>query len=405
MLSINYQPCITPAPGCYRLRWLEIHSRSNTLRERERRYSTKPIAEAALAQRMLNWRPLTWEVSVDDYRTLAGHLQHACKLFASRAVTFVPRADALHLLLATILGTVPSAAQLAWAAWYLGVWLTDGGSNTAWISQGGAPPPDPQHHQQVMDRLLEYQQLFGERALKVFDRVSSAGHPQYWFQFGGGGAAQKTASIAHRLLQAYGLIGNKHVPQAWICDTLEVRRRIFAGGAGLRRLLQRGPKLLRRPTHASTCLRTAAAHARSLLVCSTATQVTIKRHRVALGLKQLAGSLGLRNSAAYNRWFANQETGVEYDGYLVRCSGDMWDVVQYCALTHKQCPAPGQPNYVAKGRASRCYGFDIEPLPVGDYHGFSVHGGANQRILLADFTVTHNVMRAARILPSVLPAA
>ena len=70
-------------------------------------------------------------------------------------------------------------------------------------------------------------------------------------------------------------------------------------------------------------------------------------------------------------------------------SGEMWEIVQYCALSHKRAPDPS----VVQLEDSRCYGFTVTALPVGDYYGFAVHGGANRRFLLADFTITHNVHR------------
>ena len=117
----------------------------------------------------------------------------------------------------------------------------------------------------------------------------------------------------------------------------------------------------------------------------------MKQKRFARALKTLASSIGLRNSSIQPTSCTNPETGEVYDGFRLCISGDMWDVVQYCALTYKQCPRPGQPNYLAKNKDSRCYGLTITVLAVGTYHGFAVHGGADERILLADFTVTHNV--------------
>ena len=121
-------------------------------------------------------------------------------------------------------------------------------------------------------------------------------------------------------------------------------------------------------------------------------QVAMKHRHFADGLKTLAGSLGLRNGLVGQKRCTNPETEEVYEGFRVTFSGDMWDVMQYCALTYKQCPRPGQPNYVAKSKDSRCYGFTITALPVSNYHGFAVHGGANRRLLLEDFTVTHNVI-------------
>jgi hypothetical protein len=117
----------------------------------------------------------------------------------------------------------------------------------------------------------------------------------------------------------------------------------------------------------------------------------MKHKSFADGLKTLAGSIGIRNSVAHPKRCTNPETEEVYNGFRLCISGDTWQVVQYCALTYKQCPRPGQPNYVAKNKDSRCYGFKVTPLPVGNYYGFAVHGGVNRRILLEDFTVTHNV--------------
>lgn len=64
------------------------------------------------------------------------------------------------------------------------------------------------------------------------------------------------------------------------------------------------------------------------------------------------------------------------------------------------------PTVLASKRASprrqvkdaRVFGFEVVPLGVGDYYGFTVDG--NHRFLLGDFTVTHNTVSALGILLS-----
>ena len=233
VLTVNAKPRVEArGGGQYRLVWWEVDG-NNQLAEASKSYHSKQAAEAALARLMAGtttspaWEPLVWEVSVDEFLTQPPYILNVCKLFASRHVTFQPRLDGLHLQLARVLGHLPSAAQLEWAAWYLGVWVTDGHCHQASICQGSAPTPAPHHHEEVMNHLLDYAALFHEPVTQVLDQYSPAGHAFHWFKFGGANDCKQ--SIAHRLLQSYGLIGNKRIPQAWICDTLEVRRRIFAG--------------------------------------------------------------------------------------------------------------------------------------------------------------------------------
>ena len=173
VLVINAKPTVKArGGGQFGLQWYELGTNGRA-RITSRTYHTRAAATTAQTQMMVGWQPFTWEVSVDDFlNNTSNDVARVCMLYASLDVTFQPRADALHLLLAGILGVVPTSAQVKWTAWYLGVWVTDGMASSAWISQGGAPPPDPHHHRQVMQRLMHYQALFGEQVRRVNDQVS-----------------------------------------------------------------------------------------------------------------------------------------------------------------------------------------------------------------------------------------
>ena len=198
---------------------------ANNMKERTRRFPSEAAANAECALRLVGWQPLVWELSVDDFLSRSKTVQSRCKLYQSLAVSFQPRGDGLSQQLTALLGDLPSTAQLKWMAWFLGMWVTDGLMSRDCIVQGGPPRGQPFSHHRVMVRLRQYQALFGEPVKQINDGNSTAGHPVYYFEFG----ASRVKSVARRLLDAYGLIDHKHIPQAWICDTLEVRRRIFAG--------------------------------------------------------------------------------------------------------------------------------------------------------------------------------
>ena len=331
-------------------------------------YDTPQLAQAKVDRILADgWEPVVWEVSVEQFLThSATAVRRYCMLIACNAITFDnPQLASLNRVLTIVLGDAPTVAQVKYMAWWLGVWVTDGHSGRASVSQGGAPPPDRHHHQEIMDRLLDYRQLFNEPVAKVFDQVSSAGWNVYWFNYGAG-------SVADRVLRVYGLLNNKHIPRALICDSLDVRRWLLAG-------LIDGDGYYARDNNTY--------------------EIAAKHHHVMADYKELAATLGLRNGAIVARdIYVNQQTGEEeidpvtrrpYRSHRIHLSGYMWDAVQHCAATYKKCPQPGTPGYVEKNKDSHCYGLAIAEIGEGEYFGFTVDG--NERFLLADYTVTHNV--------------
>ena len=342
-------------------------------------YDTPAVAQAKVARILATgWEPLEWDVSVEKYQHASAAARHRCKLIACAAVTFNnPQLPSLQHVLTVALQAQqqqqhgrqpaqhigqPTPAQVDYMAWWLGVWVTDGCSDRASVSQGRADPPDPHNHHEIFTELHRYTQLFnGQPVQQRFHQQSSAGWDTFFFDYGAG-------SVADLVLRAYGLLNNKHIPRALICDSLAVRRRLLAGiidGDGYY-------------TEGNTY------------------ELQARQHTVIAGYKELAATLGLRNSSIQPHYCTNQQTGQVYTGHRISISGDMWDAVQDCAATYKRCPQPGTAGYVDKNKDTRCYDFDITELDDGDYFGFSVHGGINRRFLLKDYTVTHNVSLQSR---------
>ena len=360
VLMNNHKPCVVERSdrGTWRFVLWELTT-DNRMVKTTRNFATEEQAQEELDVHIMGWEPIMWEVSVETYMAASREVKLCCLLVACGAITFTNAAlPSLHHVLTQALRAPPSNAQLHWIAWWLGIWMTDGISDRPSISQGG---PDPRHrhhhHHEMFARLHEYAVLFGEPVLQVYDHEISAGNDSWFFNYG-------MNSVVGRVLQLYGMLNNKHMPRALICDSVDVRQRLLAG-------------IIDGDGHYRT---------------QNDYELSAKALHVATGYKELAATLGLRNSAISKRTMINERTGKKYTGQRIWLSGDMWYAVRYCAATYKRCPQPGIDDYVEKIRASRCYGLKIRELPEpGDYFGFEVHGGANRRFLLEDYTVTHNV--------------
>ena len=371
VLVNDCEPTKAECSSGWTVRWWELTT-DNVMRERSysRGLCTEEQAQAKLDAVTASWAPLEWEVSVEEFLRTSVNAQRNCKLMACQAITFInPLLPSLHQVLAAVLGVSPTPAQLEYVAWWLGIWLTNGESERATVCQATAPPPDAHHHRPIFARLLDYQRLFNQPVDQAFDRKSDADWDECWFSYSVGG-------VADLVLRAYGLINNKHIPQALICDSLDVRRRLMAG-----------------------LLDGAGSYARD----NNIYEITALHRRVLVGCKELAATLGLRNGAIHARSIhitphtaepdVDSQTGKLRLSHSIHISGDTRDVLQYCVAACKQCPSPiDTPGFTNKTNVeSRCYGFTITELPVGDYFGFAVHGGVNRRFLLDDYTVTHNV--------------
>lgn len=350
--------------------WLELNT-LNQLEERKQRFHTREEAVAYCAAMLRTWQPLEWEVSVEEFLATDKSLQRHCQQMAAPAVTFVnPQLPTLAAVLQTLMRSVPSAEQVQWAAWYMGLWIADCRSEREWISLGGPAQGQEGSHWEIVRELNRYPVLFGEQVVECFSKLSSAGHPVCEYRFGGGGSGYYRESIAHHLLLAYGLIDNKYIPHAWLCDSLDVRRRIFAG-----------------------IIDAASYYDRT----NNVYELQNKHKQLVAGYKLLAASLGLRNGALRYGEQIDEVAGEVYGGWRVSISGELCDVEQFMQATYKRCAQPDKRDCAAKTNDSRCFGFTITEQPPGEYFGFAVHGGTNHRLLLEDFTVTHNTVTSATV--------
>lgn len=152
-------------------------------------------------------------------------------------------------------------------------------------------------------------------------------------------------------LKAYGLIGNKHIPQEYISNSEGVRLELLAG------LLDTD----------------------GYLSCNTYS-ISQKSLGMAKQIKYIADTLGFKTSLKVSRKTWNK---VDYrDYYTVYICGDVWRIPCKVArkIVRKEDKHPNK-NW-------RYSALSVTPLGVGDWCGMILDG--NHRYLHSDGTVTHN---------------
>ena len=364
----------------WRVRWFEVDGR-NAMKRFSRRFESEAAGDVELTQRLHSWEPLEWEVTVRDYLSTPVWIRRHLRLFRPGPVTFSNphyHRQSIHSTLHSILGAVPSSSQTEWAAWYLGLWITSGLSHVDCICRGG-PPESRSSHCSLISRLLSYTSLFGEAVTQELDRRhSSAGHSVYLFKFGqlGGDGGMTAESIACRLLNAFDLIRNPHVPQAWVCDEVEVRRHLLAG-------------VLDGNAHYNAAVNTSS-------LGSTRHELCHPSRAVLSQVRTLALSLGITATRPVMNPITDPTTEAHSSGFCMTLSGFVVEASQYCALASRRSFDK------TLGKEARSFPFRVKTRAKGEYFGFAVHGGINRRFLLDDFTITHNVSSAHTVTP--LPA-
>jgi len=160
--------------------------------------------------------------------------------------------------------------------------------------------------------------------------------------------------------KAYGLPLNKHIPQAYLTNTEEVRLALLAG-----------------------LLDTDGYMARNGYVISQANAA------LASQIKYLADTLGFRTSITrYTPRCGNN--GVLCTAYRIHINGDTWRIP--CRVKRKQI----RQAEVRKAKDFRLSEISIEPAGEGEWAGFELDG--DHLFLLEDGTVTHNSWSIARAL-------
>lgn len=222
--------------------------------------------------------------------------------------------------------------------YFLGIWLGDGVATKSYIAT---------QDEEVITYLGEFANDL-KLNLQCYQQ-----HPQKCplYRITGGYTGNKGYSLKVALREI-GVLGNKHIPEAFLINSAQKRLELLAG-------------LIDSDGH--------------YLVQSNGYEITQKDKALTKQIKFLCDSLGFRTSFAPKK-AAIKSIGYETEVYRIRIYGDV-DKIPVRIKRKQARPWKSPVNWQVTG-------IKVEYDKVDDYYGFELDG--NGRFLLEDMTVTHN---------------
>ncbi|KAJ2581821.1 eukaryotic translation initiation factor 5B [Coemansia sp. RSA 1836] len=183
-----------------------------------------------------------------------------------------------------------------------------------------------------------------------------------WLGNGANGTPSPEAELTRKALaEAFALTDEKSIPDALLTASLSLRREFLAGVVD----------------SDGTSFVTAAAASGDNSVAKECWEVTSSNEQFLLQLRGLARSIGL---------YAGPVSRSAAAGTLSICGEAMYAFGSLISVASKR-PVERRPELWA-ALCSNSWAFAIEEIGHGDYFGFTLDG--NSRVLLGDYTVSHN---------------
>lgn len=158
-------------------------------------------------------------------------------------------------------------------------------------------------------------------------------------------------------LREYNLLGNKHIPSVYKCNSRSIRLKLLAG------LVDSGGFMV------GNCY-----------------EITQKNRDLAYDILYLVRSLGIMGNICKSCMYKGEKVGDYYYRITFYGSG----VEDIPVLLERKRSSPRK-----QIKDSLVSGFKVVPVKEKDYYGFTIDG--NHRFLLGDFTVTHNTICAVHM--------
>lgn len=222
----------------------------------------------------------------------------------------------------------------------MGLWLGDGDKDRMAITMG-------LEEKEIREYCHNFAKENGLTAREdVKEKGSKNGSGRKIFIIGKGG-------LIHKELKELGVFKNKHIPESYMIDSVENRLQLLAG------LIDSDGYVDKRRGNP---------------------EFAVTDKKLAEDVFELACSLGYRVCfrTATKKYYSEAKNKILYiDVYTVTIKGSCSEIP--VLQPRKKCRDSEQ---------STTYRFDITPVGEGDYAGFTLDGDG--RLLLADYTVTHN---------------
>ncbi|KAJ2004652.1 eukaryotic translation initiation factor 5B [Coemansia thaxteri] len=315
------------------------------------KFDSEELATAALPK----WEALTWQCTVLEYLELArsdSALAELCAMFKPvGGVEFPASAGQCFTdAISQAFGFAPSPDQELATAKLLGLWLASGADGLPRISPNKLCAGAGLSHQGVVDFMHLWATTMYATCSKVSEQANGTEDGHCWYEFG-----HQFAS----LLNVLGLASCKSVPDAIMSASSKLRIALLAGVVDGCASLESGDS------------------DGNDLVTEDHWAISDLSEALLAQLRRLARSLGLRAGAV---------SGSAANSQLLISGEAMAAVVPQISLVHKRAAACEAGPW--KALCSNSWAFAIEEIGHGEYFGFTLDG--NSRVLLGDYTVSHN---------------
>ncbi|KAJ2723064.1 eukaryotic translation initiation factor 5B [Coemansia sp. Benny D115] len=330
VMTITRKPQVVSQPSGYAIESFTIDSATNKpAKVVEGSYATEELATAALPA----FEPLTWKCSVLEYLELLGankDIASALLMFKpSSGVEFSPDAGRPFTeAISKAFGFVPTVDQEVWTAKLLGLWLAD--------------------TKQADEKTAAFVQAWASMMHSTCAAVT------------GGSVDAENEVAGHAvgsslalLVDALGAKGRKSIPDAVMSLSIKHRVAFVAGVVD------------------------AAGVSVSDAEGADAWQITNASESLLAQLRRVSRSVGLCTSAIES---------VDSAYKLVVSGENMLGVSPYLSAEHKRVASRSLDAW--KLACDNAWSFAIEEIGQGEYFGFTLDG--NSRVLLGDYTVSHN---------------
>ena len=391
-LVIDIQPCKAVADGKPAVKFFVLRDDGRPVLK-HRGYKTSEERDIALYQQQATWKPIYFDATAEEYAKFPNYLKTHSKLYRPDIVHFGSKQeDSLAARLARCrtganisdatspepnVSVSPSDQDVPsgntsygsmndeeLTAWIIGMWLADGHKHRrqALVSQSDWGGDHTSSHIEIHEALLEWhRRIYGKEGQKTLSKtvVSQDGfrNDAYTFNMG---------RVLGQILDEYNIFQDKALPQSLLTESVVVRRHILAGlidgdGTLKKRKLQSGEDVLR---------------------IGMADQPMIE------SVRKLARSLGISVGSLSKEERTLEEGGPLFTLWSITLiGGSIYDLPTICAGKRVKRRENVQMTHQ---HLSTHFSIEQESKHPEAYFGVRVDGDSDKRLLLEDFTVTHN---------------
>ncbi|GBC16724.2 uncharacterized protein OCT59_026542 [Rhizophagus irregularis] len=352
-------PIINRSPRI-RLFWYEYDTQNNMIVKKNdsfyygpgEDYPKKEVAKRAAIREMAR-RPnlvssdFIWEIPIKDFLTASDEIQRSCLMFKPNQVIFKSVQGRFRVILSKILGVSPTNSQISAASWLVGVWIGGGIVKSPIIYVN-------ENEKEILRAIEQYSEMLNWRYMKELHKAK-LDDSEWKISFMSDNDIENGFYV---LLQTLDILDTKKVTPVIMTDELDqVRLPLLAG------ILDISSHLLEENRNYRYVYR--SLHERCEQICNLANLSGFYSTNIVSNMKECSDNITTPSCCTI-------------------ISGNKLEKLPLVISRKKVFRNRDHPKF----NRDMVWGFKVEKVGLGSYYGFKVD--KNERILLADLTVSHN---------------